>query len=307
MKKLLHFSLWLVLAVALFGFSFSDSILDYLDNIWDNILFGYNPNSDKISVDSITSTSIVIKSSVLRDEFNDIISDYTLIYGPHTLSEIIDNPVLISDTKEKSFTNLNLAWQTSFTMTLNTSNNINSNEIYYLMSMPKDSAWTWWEVSNEICFRLKDQFYGEWDDCVNGVTHAAGADMSLANISHTINGNNVTLKWIAVAGSDYVEIFLWDESSNNFRRLTNVKMSAETYTFSLSRDWEHIVKFIPNNGWKEIDYTFNAIWIIKAVAPVPEKSTAVKPVVVWPKENIIAVLIWTVVLYLVYRLIRRKA
>ncbi len=311
MKKLISFVLWAFFALSIFGFSFSDSVLDYINNIWQNILFGYKPATDKISVDSITSTSITIKSPVLKDEFNDTIRHYTLMYGPNTLSQIVADPTLISNTKEKVFSNLNLAGQTNFTMNLTTTDTLNPNTIYYVMSIPKDSVWTLWEVSNELCFRLSDQLHWEWDDCVNWVNlHSAWADMSLANISHTLNWNNVTLRWISLNGSNSIDIFLWNESLWNFSKLATVNMSAESYSFALTRNGEHIVKFIPNNEWKEINYTFNAVWITDAVDPTSTStatSTTVTPVVVWPKENVIAILVWTIILYLAYKIVRRKA
>jgi len=309
MKKLISFVLWWVFALTLLGFSFSDSILDYLNNIWDNILFGYRPNVDTITVDNISSSSLTIKSPVLVDEFGDRITDYTLLYWPKTLNQLIAEPTLISSMKEKSFANLNLAGQTNFTMNLTTADNLNSDDIYYLVSIPKDSANTLWEVSNELCFRLRDQLHWQWDECVEGNSHWAWADMSLANISHTLKDNTVTLKWIAVNGSDNVELFLRDDNAWNFNKLATVKMLAESYSFTLTRNGEHIVKFIPDNWWKEINYTFNFIGAEKINEPIwttPDKPT-VKPVVVWPKENIIAVIVWTVLLYFIYKFIRRKA
>jgi hypothetical protein len=307
MKKLISFVLWAFFALSLFWFSFSDSVLDYLDNIWDNILFGYRPSTDVISVDAITSTSITIESPVLQDEFDDIIDNYTLMYGPNTLSDIIDDPTLISSTREKIFSNLDLDGESSFTMNLTTSDNINASTIYYLVSIPRDWVWTLWEISNEICFRLSDQTYGEWDDCVSwdATSHSAWADMNLANISHTINWSNVTLRWIALNGSNTIDIFLWNEETSTFNKLSTVNMSSEIYSFNLTRNGEHIVKFIPNNWWTEKNYTFNVVWLSSADEPT-WSNTTVTPVVVWPKENVIAILIWTIILYLVYKIVRRK-
>ena len=309
MKKLISFVLWAFLALSMFWFSFSDSVLDYISNIGQNILFGYRPATDKISVDSITSTSITIKSPVLKDEFQDTINNYTLMYWPNTLAQLIANPNLISTTKEKLFSNINLVWMSNFTMNLTTSDNIDPNTIYYLMSIPKDWAGELWEVSNELCFRLIDQLHWEWEDCASwSNSHLAGANMNLANISHTLNWNTVTLKWISVNGSNSVDIFLWDENLWNFTKLSTVNMSAESYSFNTSRNGEHIVKFLPNNWWVEKNYTFNVIWISDLVTTQWDNSNAtVTPVVVWPKENVIAILVWTVILYLAYKIVKRKA
>ncbi|OQB41818.1 MAG: hypothetical protein BWY04_00612 [candidate division CPR1 bacterium ADurb.Bin160] len=60
--------------------------------------------------------------------------------------------------------------------------------------------------------------------------------MRLANISHTIDGNKVTLSWIAVNGSNTVDLFLRDDKEETFNKLTTINMSAESYTFTLTRD-----------------------------------------------------------------------
>jgi hypothetical protein len=71
--------------------------------------------------------------------------------------------------------------------------------------------------------------------------------MSLANVTHTITSNRATLRWTAVDGSDKVDIFLWNPTSELFERLSSVNMSAESYTFALTRNGEYIVNFMPNN------------------------------------------------------------
>jgi hypothetical protein len=225
------------------------------------------------------------------------------------LTEVLDNPTLLDHSKEKAFSDLNLWSNSSFNMELKTSDSLNSDRIYYVVSIPKDGAGTLWEISNEICFRLSDQIVGEWDECLNGravANHWAWADMNLANISHTLNWNSLTLKWIAVSGSDDVDIFLWDENAGTFTKLSTVNMSTESYSFTVSKNWEHIVKFIPDNWGTEINYTFNVLWLVDWSNPTPVNPT-VTPVVVWPRENLIAILIWTIILYLVYRLAKRKA
>ena len=71
--------------------------------------------------------------------------------------------------------------------------------------------------------------------------------MSLANVTHTITSNRVTLRWTAVDGSDKVDIFLWNPTSSLFERLTSTNMSTESYSFPLTRNGEYIVNFMPNN------------------------------------------------------------
>jgi hypothetical protein len=68
----------------------------------------------------------------------------------------------------------------------------------------------------------------------------------------------VTLRWTAVDGSDKVDIFLWNPTSQVFESLASVNMSDESYTFTLTRNGEYIVNFMPNNGGTEYRYTFTA-------------------------------------------------
>ena len=157
-----------------------------------------------------------------------------------------------------------------------------------------------------MCFRLVDWISGEWSECKNiefeDNSHAAWADMSLANISHTMNGKTVTLRWVSIGGSDSIDIFLRDEDAGTFHKLSTVSMWDQSYSFTVDRNGEYIVKFIPDNGWSDINYTFNADGIDSETT-----STTVTPVVVWPKENIIAILIATILIYVVYRVAKRKA
>jgi hypothetical protein len=82
--------------------------------------------------------------------------------------------------------------------------------------------------------------------------------MSLANISHTTTQNRATLRWTAVDGSDKVDIFLWNPTSEVFERLTSINMSDEKYEFTLTRNGEYLVNFMPNNGGTEFRYSFLA-------------------------------------------------
>ncbi|HKL44339.1 MAG TPA: hypothetical protein VJ892_03605 [Candidatus Absconditabacterales bacterium] len=305
MRKLFSFMFGAIFALTIFGFAFSDSVLDYLDDIGGDILFGYG-SSDQISVDNIDENSVLIESPVLVDEFDDIINDYTLMYGEYPLIDVLDDPTLLDYSMEKSFENLDLDGDSNFTMELTKNDDLDEDKIYYVVSVPRDEAGSLGEISNEICFRLVDQVYGEGDECentdVSASTHSAGADMSLANVSHTINGDRVTLRWISLDGSDEIDIFLRDEDAGTFNKLSTVDMDSESYSFDIDDNGEHIVKFIPSNGGVEKNYTFNAMGIEDTDDPTP----VVTPVVVGPKENIIAILIGTILIYLIYRVAKSR-
>jgi len=138
---------------------------------------------------------------------------------------------------------------------------------------------------------------------VTGHASAGGADMALANITHTITNHVVTLKWTAVDGSDSVDIFLRDPTAEIFNKLSTVTMSAETYSFTLTRNGEYIVKFMPNNAGTEISYTFTAQGIVAAsTAATHTTSTVITTVpTVGPTLNIFITFVLTFIIYTLYR------
>jgi hypothetical protein len=82
--------------------------------------------------------------------------------------------------------------------------------------------------------------------------------MNLANVTcvYTATQKKVNCRWTAVNGSDSVDIFLFNPTSEVYEKLTTISMSAESYEFTATRNGEHIIKFMPNNGGREKVYTF---------------------------------------------------
>jgi len=276
-----------------------------MDNLNDEIPFGYAV-SQKITVDQIALDKVIIKSPVIEDELGNKITKYTVMFSQYPLSQILENTALLDQSKEKTFefTTVN----TEITMELKAlEDGINVNNVYYISVIPKDNNGILGEISNELRFKLATQTYGEWTPTDTTTTvHAAGANMSLANVTHTIAGNQATLRWTAVDGSDTVDIFLWNPTSELFERLTSIDMDAERYTFTLTRNGEYIINFMPNNWGTEYRYTFVANGITAS-------TTTTTPIIgnnipaTWPKENILIALAIAVVFYLVYRRMRAKA
>lgn len=244
MKKLLSI---FALGLLLFGITSAATgdLRDWMDNLNDEIPFGYAV-SQKISVDQITATKIIIKSPVIEDELGTKIKKYTVMYSQYPLSEILEDTTLLDQSKEKTFDFATVG--TTVTMELTADGDlITPTANYYISVIPKDQNGILGEISNELRFKLSTQTYGEGTPTEE--THsAAGANMSLANITHTITQNKATLRWTSVAGSDKVDIFLWNPTSGVFERLASVNMSAESYEFTLTRNGEYLVNFMPNNG-----------------------------------------------------------
>ena len=133
---------------------------------------------------------------------------------------------------------------------------------------------------------------------------AEGADMSMADISHSVNGNVVTLTWTEVPYSDNVEIRIFDKATADYVTLGTVPMSQEKFQYT-TKDWEDelLFAFIPRDAkGKEYRYTVN----VRHEADVtPEIKEAPK---VWPAEDFAVMLLITVALYICYRVFAsRKA
>jgi|GEM_PF-663811 len=280
---------------------------DWMDNLNSEIPFGYAV-SQKISVDQIAVDKIIIKSPVIQDELGNKIKKYTVMFSQYPLSQILENTALLDQSKEKTFEFTTV--DTNVTMELDSlADGINPSVVYYVSVIPKDQNGILGEISNELRFKLATQSYGEGNTTgnVTPAHTAAGADMSLANITHTITNNRATLRWTAVDGSDKVDIFLRNPTSQMFERLDTVNMSAESYAFTLTRNGEYIVNFMPNNGGTEYRYTFVANGITAVGSTTTSNPAIGKIPATGPKENILVALAIAFVLYLVYRRMKAKA
>ncbi len=301
MKKLISI---FALGILLFGITTAATwdLWDWMDNLSTETPFGYSV-TQKITVDQISLDKIVIKSPVIQDEFGAQIKKYTVMYSQYPLSQILETTSLIDQSKEKTFDFPTVGTEVIMELTA-TGENFSSSNTYYLSIIPKNDNGILGELSNEIWFKLATQTWGE-GNVTNDAAHTApGANMSLANVTHTITSNSATLRWTAVDGSDKVDIFLWNPTSELFERLSSVNMSAESYTFTLTRNGEYIVNFMPNNGGTEYRYTFVANGInasTTTTTPVIGKIPATGP-----KENVLVALAIAFVLYLVYRRVRAK-
>lgn len=279
-----------------------------MDNLSSDIPFGYDASSQSIEVNQITTSKIILKSPVISDELGNKITKYTVMISKYPLSQILDDVDLLDESQEKTFEFSSVG--STITMELSTTiDGISASQVYYVSVIPKDDNGILGEISNELWFKLATQTYGDDTSDTSNVHGAAGANMTLANVRHTITNNKATLRWTAVDGSDTVDIFLWNPTSEVFERLSSVKMSDESYTFTLTRNGEYIVNFMPNNDGTEYRYTF-VVSGLKATT-TPSTSTTTKPTIgkipaTGPKENVLLALAISVVLYMVYRKITAK-
>lgn len=308
MKRLLSI---FALGLLLFGVTSAATgdLRDWMDNLNDEIPFWYTA-TQKISIDQITVGKIVIKSPVIEDELGNKIKKYTVMFSQYPLSQMLENAALIDQSMEKTFEFTTVTWVITMELT-SSADGITANNVYYISVIPKDENGILWEISNELRFKLATQTHGEGTYTEDNVIHtAAWANMSLANVTHTITSNRATLRWTAVDGSDKIDLFVWNPTSGVFERLAIVNMTDETYTFTLTRNGEYIVNFMPNNVGTEYRYTFVANGI--TATPGVGGTTPGQPVIgkipaTWPKENILIILAISVVVYMIYRKAKSKA
>lgn len=291
-KVLLLSALFLGVTTAATG-----DIWSRMDNLSSGIPFWYT--SQKISITQVSTTGLTLSSPKIQDELGNDIKKYTVMYSQYPLSDILENTALLDQSKEKTFEFATVG--TTITMALTAAVDIiDPSKVYYISVIPKDQNSILWEISNELRFKLADRTRGEW--LYTWWVHAAaGADMNLASVSHINTGGRVTLRWIAVNGSDSVDILLLDAGATTFTKLATVSMSAEKYEFTVTRNGEFTVNFLPNNSGREKRYTFTIVGV------TPGVTTGVVPVVikkvpkVWPAENVLVALFIAFVLYLLYR------
>lgn len=305
----------IIIGLFFIWWAFAQSNLNtWIDSLSAKTPFGYT-TLEKIWIWSITSQEATITSPFIIDELWGKIKKYTIMYSQHPIDDMLNNTDLLNQAKEKTFDFIGT--ETWINMKLNISDGIDPTKIYYILVMPKDSSWIWWDISNQIRFKLSDQTYWEWLATWNQV-HSASvwADMSLANISHTCNpdcqinhiwSKKINLTWISVPWSDKIDLSMVNDWTTNFSSLSTVNMSTEKYELQTNINWEHVFKFTPNNWWKEVTYTVN-IAGINTPQPTPVVTWSINKVpVTWPRENTIVILVITILGYYIYRKVYKRA
>lgn len=311
MKKVICLILWVLTSVTIFwGVLLADNLLSLLEDIQSSstVFQGYS-STKKISVDALWTNYVTIKSPIIQDWFGSDINKYTLIYCTTNFDNVLWDINLLNSCNEQTFTKN--SYDSEMTMRLS---NLNSSNIYYAVVVPTDDDWWLWEISNQVCFKLDWQISWNGNECSISDNHTSSsvwANICIVNLTHICESSwcpkwtKATLRRANSCGNDRVDILIYDRDTNDFNRLTTAFMSDESYTFTIPRKWENIIRFQPINWWAYKDYNFQAL---EASTPTTTtKPTTVKPVVVWPRENIIAVIIWAAILYLAYRIIKRKA
>lgn len=277
---------------------------DLMDNLGTNVSFWYT-NDTKVSVKTITPANLVtLESPVIKDGSGAAIMSYTVMYSQYPLTEILEKTDLLNQTKEVVIT---LTWSTSpFTMNI-TIENPDKSKKYYFFVIPNDSRQNLGQISNEVWVDLLNQTYGDAGDPTGTTTathSAADVDMSLAHISHTLNGNIINLTWSAIAGSKTVEIDVMKPGESLYTKVATVSMNAEKYAYTTDKNGEYVFRFIAVDCNTQVTYTVTMAWTQPATKPTPAVITKVPKT--GPAENMLVVLLISGLLYFGYNKFYRK-
>ena len=297
----------------------ADSILDFLDYADAQQWSYWYTSRDSLTIVNITNSYVDVSSPIVKNWTKDI-NWYLFVASTQKAQK---SPVAYW-----CFDDVTFEWN-KFTVWLSTTS-LNPSEIYYIYATPLDSI-TWvynwsctasdanqfiqwassaWNDStangSDPCFIIQDKFYWEWNDCENHKNPWSSNIYSITWVSHVYDWKNIKLTWNSYANVN-LDIFLWDESKWAFVGLGSVNSDQKEYTFTARHDWDHIVKIRPADNSQEINYTAHyKESTTPQVTPVTPNNP-VKPVVVWPKENIMYIIFGTLLLYVIYRIARRKA
>ena len=338
MKKQLSLAMMLVLWTSIV----SAAWVDYSRVFDERHDFGYTSNVN-ISIAGYetaedSSNVFKIESPVLRDGKDTAVGEYHIIIGEKPIKDYInDKRDELKDLREVQIMELDEKVDLSIK-----ESEVTKDKSYFGIIVPVNDNVVPGDYSKEFCFDFWTLTYAIGDDCSNfgrkpepATTttteekteepakeettttevkvalndedeHGAadGADMSMADISHSVNGNVVTLTWTAVPYSDNVEIRIFDKANADYVTLGTVPMTAEKFNYTTkSTDDELLFAFIPRDAkGREYRYDVN----VRHEADVtPEIKQAPK---VWPAEDFAVMLLITVALYLWYRVFAsRKA
>lgn len=312
-----------------------ENVLDYL-HMFENmeITFWYTAN-DHLTIRNVSDSSIDVDSPVIKKGEEDV-EGYWFFAAIDTWTWL---PQF-----NWCFDTVSVDWNT-FSVSLDTEW-MSRNTVYYLYAVPISStvkigknwscssgeALSWWSMSSvwevssmngdDPCFKISGRVFGKWAECsspsssttstTTSTTSTTTAShttaqttsniSSIAWVTHTFSWNQITLTWNSLS-DEQMEIFYEDPNNHGrFVYLATINTDDRSYTFTAKHDWDHLIRFAATDDSWSTHYTAHY-----TKTQTPQVTPTVKPPVVWPKENIMLVVFGTLILYIVYSVVRRKA
>lgn len=332
MKKVITWLLLVLVLGSLWWYAQNSSISDYTDQVFGGTdLFGYK-DGNQVNVKDISENTITFTSPALKNESNEQITNYDVLFGINTLGKIVDDTTLFDTLKTKKVVYTGAEAEFSFALTVE-DNALQPENIYYAYVLPKDVGEMPGAVSREFCFNLQYKVHGIGNECITkvetaketettkkaeeAVHNAAGADMKLANVTHTVDGKTHLITWTAIEWSDKIEFFLLNESAtddNNtqLEKLGTADMFDQKFVFDYDGEHSTTLSIRPDNGWKEKNITLNFTPPVKPETPKvktqpkkPQPTIAVVPQT-GAKENMLIILIIAILGFVLYKAMRRS-
>lgn len=176
---------------------------------------------------------------------------------------------------------------------------LNADTQYYFAVVPMDGN----QAGNPLQdFNIKTTA-SQW----SAWTHGA-ADMNLANVSYTYEGNNYTVSWTPVDGAEKVQIYLKPADAWDYVKQPDVAMNAGIYKFTANKEGDYLVKMIPvdaanNPVGSELVQTIKVSNIVSPASPVEAEKQVIKSVPkVWPGLNLmIGLFLFGILMYMLFK------
>lgn len=340
MKKQLSIAMLLALGTSVVSAAWLDygRVFDENHDFWYSNNVNISVEGFKTSEDG--KNFLKITSPVLRDSKDTAVGDYHIVLWEKPMQNYIDNKR--DDLKELDVISI-MDINESVDLSIK-EGQVTDDRSYYWIVVPVNDNVIPGDYSEEFCFDFWNLTYAIGEDCSNFgrpakvdtpevETTAAdeantddsetkeltvalneeddehwaateGADMSMADISHSVNGNIVTLTWTTVPYSENVEIRVFDKASADYITLGTVPMKQERFQYTVKdSDEELLFAFIPRDA-KGREYRYDAN--VRHETDInPEIKATPK---VGPAEDFAMILLITVGLYIAYRIFAsRKA
>ena len=294
--------------------------------------FGYTENQN-VTIEGFQTkeeskkSDFLITTPILKDSKDEPVGEYYVLLGEQPMSKYIGGDAIVREglIELPRFETFDTAGTFDIVVS---EGMVSADTTYYGVVVPMDDNVVPGSYSNQFCFNFASKKFAEGDACASFKVQTAkeeikvssekqpetlseeeehgaadGADMTMADISHYIQGKVVTLTWTAVPYSQNVEIRIFNKETADYVTLGTVPMSQEKFQYTYKdSDEELLFAFIPRDSkGKEVRYDVN----VRHETDVPVKIKNVPAT--GPVEDFFVMAAITLALYAGYRVFSRKA